>query len=275
MNKIIYLDIDGTILDKNKNLGDLTRDAIINVQKKGVKVAFATGRTFAEVTELAATLEINKNFKESICCNGSYVSNTNYFEPENVRTIETKSVKRIVDYLTLKEIKAYIIDYLEPAIYFSNIKLDRYGVEQGILPNMRVIEIDEYFNWNNVVLIALYCPKDKYDDLESFLKNKDLDIDFICSKSSRKATDLFMISSKNTSKLVGIEYLNKKYNIKDEDVYIFGDGINDVEMIKRFKKNAYVPRSAPSYIKILSENMIESPENDGVGKKINQLFDLK
>ncbi|QEH61248.1 hypothetical protein SCHIN_v1c00500 [Spiroplasma chinense] len=274
MDKIIYIDIDGTILDKEKKLGDLTRDAIINVQKKDVKVVFATGRTFAEIKDLAKLLELDKNFNTAICCNGSYISSTDVFKPENIRTIPKEVSKDIADFLSSKNTKGYFIDYLDPKTYYSNLNIDKFSIEQGVLPKMKVKTIDNDFKWDNVVLIAFDSPKNELSSYEDFLESKSTEIDYICSKSSHRVNPLFMIGNKNTSKLVGIEYINKKFNIKDEDVYIFGDGVNDLEMIQKFKSNAFVPSNAPAYVKEISKNIIEPPENDGVGKKINQIFDL-
>ena len=44
MSKIVFFDIDGTLLDDNKNLPSSAKEAIKTLQKNGVYTAIATGR---------------------------------------------------------------------------------------------------------------------------------------------------------------------------------------------------------------------------------------
>ena len=56
--KLIALDIDDTLLNKNKQLSPVTRSALIQAQKNGMTVAVASGRLPYGVRPYAEKLEV-------------------------------------------------------------------------------------------------------------------------------------------------------------------------------------------------------------------------
>src|SRR5690625_3339533 len=66
--KVLFLDIDGTILKPDHTFSAKTKDAIQQVQQQGVEVFFATGRPLHELSDLAEQL----NIQSSIGYNGGY-----------------------------------------------------------------------------------------------------------------------------------------------------------------------------------------------------------
>ena len=69
MKKIVFFDIDGTLLDHEKNLPDSTKKAIKLLQDNGVFVAIATGRAPFMFTNLREELEIDS----FVSFNGQFV----------------------------------------------------------------------------------------------------------------------------------------------------------------------------------------------------------
>ena len=58
MKKIVFFDIDGTLLDDDKNLPHAAKEAIHTLQKNGVYTAIATGRAPFMITHLLEELNI-------------------------------------------------------------------------------------------------------------------------------------------------------------------------------------------------------------------------
>ena len=48
--KLIALDLDGTLKDSNNQITPKTREALIQVQKQGVKIVLASGRPTAALS---------------------------------------------------------------------------------------------------------------------------------------------------------------------------------------------------------------------------------
>lgn len=55
--KVVFLDIDGTILDEEKNIPDSTREAVRRLQEKNVPVVIATGRAPQHFLEIRRELK--------------------------------------------------------------------------------------------------------------------------------------------------------------------------------------------------------------------------
>jgi HAD superfamily hydrolase (TIGR01484 family) len=69
MKKIVFFDIDGTLLDNDKKLPESTKEAIWKLKESGVFVAIATGRAPFMFKELREELEIDS----FVSFNGQYV----------------------------------------------------------------------------------------------------------------------------------------------------------------------------------------------------------
>ena len=68
--KIAFFDIDGTILRFGKNdMTDKTKEALNKLQKKGVKICLATGRSLITIPEFKGV-----NFDLTMAFNGSISS---------------------------------------------------------------------------------------------------------------------------------------------------------------------------------------------------------
>lgn len=69
MIKLSFFDIDGTLLDHDKKIPQSTRDAVKQLQEKGVHVAIATGRAPFMFEDIRKELNIH-NY---VSFNGQYV----------------------------------------------------------------------------------------------------------------------------------------------------------------------------------------------------------
>jgi len=271
MNKIVYLDVDGTLLDKNGKLSDFNKKVIIEIQKKGIYVALATGRNYSEIKEITKELEIDQNLNYSICQNGAYVTKTSSFEPTHTNLIDMNEAKKLYDFLNKKEIFTYVSNFKNQDIYFTNLDLKSKNFNQKLLPKISLTKIDKTFNWDLVSMMGFECEKDEAEFLENYLKDNFEHLEYICSRSAHRIKPLFMINARATSKATSILKLNQQLNISEANTYFFGDGINDVDAIKRFD-NSYVPKSAPEYVKEVAKNIIGEAHADGVGIKLQELF---
>lgn len=72
--KAIVLDIDGTLLNSKKKISEKTKQALINAQKKGVKVILASGRPTPGMFGLAEELEMTKYEGYLVSYNGARVT---------------------------------------------------------------------------------------------------------------------------------------------------------------------------------------------------------
>lgn len=85
--KIVFLDIDGTILNHEKQIPEATKNAVKQLQDNGIDVAIATGRSIVDTTEIAAVLGISN----LVTFNGAHVTydgETVYKQPFEIEDMD-------------------------------------------------------------------------------------------------------------------------------------------------------------------------------------------
>ncbi|PLS16515.1 Cof-type HAD-IIB family hydrolase [Bacillus sp. M6-12] len=213
--KIVFFDIDGTLLDQDKKLPDSTRIAIKELQENGVFVAIATGRAPFMFEPLRKQLDIDT----FVSFNGQYV----VFEDEVVyrNPLSENAIGRLA--VQAKKRGTPLV-YMNEATMKATVR----GSER----------IEES-------LASLRFPHPEQD--EEFYKNRDIFQSLLfCTDDEEKGyTDVFPefhfirwhpysidVLPKGGSKAEGIKILMERVGFKLEDVYAFGDGLNDIEMLK-------------------------------------------
>jgi HAD superfamily hydrolase (TIGR01484 family) len=93
MIKIIAIDLDGTLFDKEKNISIENKKAIAYAKSKGIYVVICTGRPFNGVKHVLEQLNINSNDEYVICYNGAKVINVGTNELIYTSTITGSDVK--------------------------------------------------------------------------------------------------------------------------------------------------------------------------------------
>ena len=102
MGKIIFLDVDGTIVDYDNHIPDSAREAIRKARENGHLVYVCTGRSKAEMPD-----DIwNIGFDGMIGGNGSYVEHKGQVLLHQLIPFET--AKRVVDWLEARDLEFYL-----------------------------------------------------------------------------------------------------------------------------------------------------------------------
>lgn len=214
--KIIFFDIDGTLYDHDKKLPSSTRQAIFDLQKRGHIVAIATGRAPFMFNNLLEELGIDT----FVSYNGQYVVLRG--EPIYTNSLNREALLRLTDvatehehpivYMTHEDMKANTPDHEHISTGISSLKIDHFP---GYDP--------KYHENNELYQSLLFCkdPEDKeYIKLFpefKFVRWHPLSVDVVPAGGS---------------KANGIRKITEELGIAAEDIYAFGDGLNDVEMLK-------------------------------------------
>lgn len=102
MSKIIFLDVDGTLVDYEGNLPDSAVYAIRKARENGHKVYISTGRSKAEVYKPLWDIGLDG----MIGGNGSYVEDHDHVVMHQLITAE--QARRIVDWLHSRKLEFYL-----------------------------------------------------------------------------------------------------------------------------------------------------------------------
>lgn len=102
MGKIIFIDVDGTLVDYENNLPESAVEAIRRARENGHKVYISTGRSKAEVYQNIWDIGLDG----MIGGNGSYVEDQNHVVMHQM--IDKEQCKKIVDWLHLHGLEFYL-----------------------------------------------------------------------------------------------------------------------------------------------------------------------
>lgn len=83
--------------------------------------------------------------------------------------------------------------------------------------------------------------------------------------------NVFELTNKNVSKANALSFLADKNHWNEEEVAVFGDSGNDVDMLYRFV-HSYAPKNANEQVKQVASEIIDSNDEYGVVNKIRELM---
>lgn len=252
--KIIFFDIDGTLLNDEKELPKSAEQSIRKLQAKGHHIAIATGRAPFLFKDLREKLDIHTY----ISLNGQYVVHDGeviYKQP-----LHFHELHRLVQ---LSEERNHPILYLNEEEWRANSpdnKIIRKVI--GTLKTPHKIIFDApLFGTDHNLQAVLFCDegdkklyKDTFDSFE-FVRWHDYAVDIL---------------PKGGSKALGIQHLLNALEIKRENAYSFGDGLNDVEMF-HFIPNSVAMGNALDTVKKAAAFVTKPVDDDGIAHGLKKV----
>ncbi|MEH7012419.1 HAD family hydrolase [Neobacillus niacini] len=215
--KVLFLDIDGTIIKPDDSIEETTIKAIRQVQEKGIKVFLATGRPLHEIRELADDLKVNS----LIGYNGAYA----IYQGEDLfqEPMNKKTVKQFID--IAKENKHDLVLYTR---------------DQNIFTDLEAKCVKEFIEKFHLHKNDSYSPAKDYEVLGMTLIN--LESEDIALYKHEDQTHLSQVNVEGmhhcydvirdkVNKGIGVEYVLKHLGLVKENAIAFGDGLNDKEML--------------------------------------------
>lgn len=216
MIKAIFLDIDNTLYSHHlKTISDTDLNALKEVQKKGIKIFLATGRSLMELEDLDYK---GMTFDGYVTNNGQicYDHNKEIFYD---KPIHKDDLKAILPYFIHKEKVLFFVSKYASFINF-NSEVSLKAQRECLLPHPPIKEYED----EDIYQIVLYENLKDANDFISLMPH---------SKMTQWADQGFDIISKDGSKNEGIQATLKHYNLENAEYMAFGDAKNDLEMIEK------------------------------------------
>ena len=244
--KIVFFDIDGTLLEMGKTeITPNTRKALCSLKQNGIKICIATGRSFATIPMFEGVVfDAILAFNGSFCVAGNQVVAKCPIPKEDVEKIieNAKRMERPVSIATAEEIVANGSDKdLED--YFA-IAHHRVNVSE---------KFEEYVD-KDVFQIMLGCDLEERKYILKGTKNAKL------AAWWDRAIDII---PKEGGKGAAIEQVLAHYKFSKEEAIAFGDGENDIDMLLSVGKGIAMGNAAEK-VKEIATDICESVTDDGI-----------
>ena len=262
MYKAIFLDLDGTLLDDDKNVSEENKKAINMAENKGVSVCLCSGRQ----------KEFVKKIKKKAGINSQYLISSNGCEIYDLKNNEVLFTANLENYLSQKLYEfcsknQYLIR-LDTVYgrYINNMEYE-YSGEIEISEN-----IEKFLEQNNVIQITV-CTKteEEIDEVIKYIKTLGEDIKIENRyQTGNKNWSLWAVNviNRNASKGNAIFGLCKYLKIDIKDVIAMGDDLNDISMIKEAGLGVAMG-NAISEVKQAADEITKTNNENGVAEIIN------
>ncbi|CAL4326098.1 Cof-type HAD-IIB family hydrolase [Buchnera aphidicola] len=264
MNKIIAVDLDGTLLSPENQITEYTKKTIQLLIKKKIYFILASGRHHTDVMKIRDILNI-KSFM--ITSNGASVYDLDNKLIFDHHLDEDISINLCNIVYSDKDIITQV--YQNNKWYINNNKIDNNFCP--VLTNLKY----EYFKLGSLkssnISKIFYTSKNikKLYNLEKKIIN---DYKNKVHVSFSVPGCLEVISGK-TSKGHGLQLISHLLDIPLKNFFSFGDGMNDQEMLSISGK-AYIMKNADKRLKdaLPHVEIIGSNNNNGVAVCLNKIF---
>jgi Cof subfamily protein (haloacid dehalogenase superfamily) len=275
MIKLICCDVDGTLLNKRREIDLITKEVFSKLIGK-VEIVLASSRMPKALYHIQKDLSITNS--PLICFNGALVlKNGETFSEEQVLFSSTIPEKTISD--VLKSVQN--LD-LHVSLYYNNTWFSsgndfwtaREINNTKVIPDKILDNNVEGFLLNGMKRahkIMLMGEKNNIDIIESELKLK-LRVSFCRSKETYlEITPEFINKSKGLFLL--INSLKQFNQISIENIMAFGDNHNDIELLKNVKYGIAVG-NATREIKDIAYSITKSNNENGVAYYLKHFLNL-
>lgn len=251
--------MDGTLLDDNKNLSSDFWTTEEKLHNKGVKFAIASGRQYYNLLSIFEKIKDRCIF---IAENGALVMQNE--KRLHLETIKNNEVYHLIN-IGRKVNNADIIFCGLKSAYIENDKPELWEYAGRYYKKLQLVS-----NLDNVKDDCLKITMCDYigsqeNSYEHFKNEQSF-------KVAVSGTIWLDITSKNANKGNAIKGIQEKLNISYDETMVFGDYLNDLEMMKT-GKYSYAMKNAKSQIIEAANFQTEYTNNDnGVLKTIDEYF---
>ncbi len=264
--KLIAIDMDGTLLNNESKISSYNKNIVKKVSKENM-VILASGRPFKSLLVFIKELSINCVNNFSIAYNGAMIVNNGTHEIIYKHLLNSNIVKKCYE-LSL-ELNVGFFAYNEDDKILTNNPTEYVLFEKKLTGNDVIIS--DFKDDINYVKLTFTDTKEKLDKIYNIIKEK-----FNENYNVIRSHDFFIeIVNKNVSKGSALEYLQEMLNISQQDVISFGDNENDFTMLEASNKKFVMANSTSKKLISIATKIVPSNDNDGVGKTLSEIFNIK
>ncbi|HEX6594247.1 MAG TPA: HAD family hydrolase [Bacillota bacterium] len=233
--KVIFLDIDGTVLKPDDHTYcPSTKEAISQVQQQGIEVFFATGRPLHDNRKLMDEFQVDSY----IGYNGSYAIYKN--EPIWNEPFKEETVNRFLQ--LAKKNEHELAFYTHEKNYFTspNSSVSKLFAQTFQLKQNVPFQEDIVSHILGTTIVDL-----KTNDPSMYEVDSDIHLSPVPVESEANCYDVIR---RQVNKGKAIKHILKELGISPKEAIAFGDGLNDVEMFQTVGESFAMGNAHPNLV---------------------------
>lgn len=256
--RAIALDLDGTLTNHDKVVTPKTRKALLQAEAEGVVIILASGRPTYGIEPVAECLELDKRGGYILSYNGGNIVNAKTGEKLFAQFLPDEVIPILYRYA--KEKNHALLGYAGNEI-ITEMPDDPYVKEESRINKMNIRKVENLFEALEPHPTKLLMTGDPADMLKA--ENELSEILGDRMDIFRSAPFFLELVPKGIDKAKSLLRLLSKINLTPADMIAFGDGYNDLSMLKLAGMGVAMQNAAPE-VRAEADYITLSNEEDGV-----------
>lgn len=260
--RAIALDLDGTLTNHDKVVTPRTRQALLKAQELGTVIILASGRPTYGIVPVAECLELEKRGGYILSYNGGNIVNAKTGEKLFSQFLPDAVIPILYKYA--KEKNHALLGYAGNEI-ITEMPDDQYVKEESRINKMNIRKVDnllEALEPHPTKLLMTGDPTDMIKAEEELVEILGEKMDIF-----RSAPFFLELVPKGIDKAQSLLRLLSKINLTPADLMAFGDGYNDLSMLKLAGVGVAMANAAPE-VRADADYVTLSNEEDGVAEAL-------
>ena len=268
MIKALFFDLDGTLLNSEKKIPLSAKAALKKCREKGILVFLASARS----PRLGETLGWGE--EEFSLFDGGIYSNGGYIEAAGEKRyafIDAETVKKCVEAIA-EEKDVHVSLHTPGHGYAFNFPTNEDLMEGwGIAPeNLRPLNRETMEQtakmlvfWRNLIGERELMPEGLCREMESICRGK---AHFYITDQGAA----MQVTSMDAGKMSAVDGVRRRLGLEKDEICVFGDDLNDLEMIRAFPESVAMGNGAEE-VKMAAKYIAPANDEDGIAQAIQML----
>ncbi len=267
--KLVALDLDGTLLNSDKKITDESRKALYRAAEQGIEIVPCTGRFFGGMPEIVRKLPF---LHYAITVNGASVYDVREQKELYSACIPWEKAVEVLEFIETLDHPLVYDAYIEnwgwmPRVMQENV--DPFGPDPHYLKMLKtfrtpVEDLKEYIRENKkgVQKLQIYMLPSEVEEHKAEMMKTIADRFEWMAVTSSVVNNIEMnygTANKGDALMALAEYLG----IDREEVAAFGDGSNDLTMIKAAGFGVSMENGVPE-LKKMAEYVTRNNDHEGI-----------
>jgi len=266
--KLIVIDIDGTLVDANGNVGEKTLHLARELKNHGIYCTLSSARSYHYSAQIAEELNITIPF---VTLDGALIKDL------NGKTIyrgilKRKFINKLVKVSESNYGKITLCD--ETSLYVTPRNS---VIKEFNRLSSPIKEIDDYSQIDNIIEVLIYCDDKSSLNIikESISFPSSIGISVSMTKSPTYEHYLLTIKKKGSNKLASVKRLVNHLGLRRKNVAVIGDWHNDMPLFEYGAYNIAVKNAIPELKRKADYVTNSTNDEDAVGEVLELVHNYK
>lgn len=266
--KLLVVDIDGTLLDKNGAISAEDKNALARAGESGIRVSLSTGRVVKASLRIINQLSLDGYH---VFFDGALVGNPEKGDEVYVKPISEGLVKEIIEFVHRNEINLDLYSathfFVEQESWVSDIRRQFFGLQPTVVDFTKLWQEERIIKGTLVVSSAEERAK-----ADNFCRHFNSSLSFSCTRTpAYPEIDFINVLAPEVSKGKALEALVSFLGIALAEVMAIGNGANDISLLSKAGL-AIAMDNAPDEVKAVADYVTLDVDHNGVAAAVSKFL---